>query len=245
MRRYDMVSGILLILSIIDFALAAPVLVQEKRQECDDVVHTPGDVITMLGERGFAADQLDLMWDKYIKPSRKPVESSDADASSSPAPPRPDHGSTNVVQAPPPNPATTSGLDWHLSTYHRKPLSPSSTSSSEFSDDEWWYEGDGLDHELPEAHAPQPNPDARPSSDSLPVSPDARPPTETEHDVVTPPSPNLGGSKKEPESSTGSQPEDLQAAIYAAKGKAKQLRRISGTARGVGNAAQRKLQLAT
>jgi hypothetical protein len=33
-----------------------------------------------------------------------------------------------------------------------------------------------------------------------------------------------------------------QAAIYAAKGKAKQLRRVSGTARDVANAAQRKLQ---
>jgi hypothetical protein len=35
---------------------------------------------------------------------------------------------------------------------------------------------------------------------------------------------------------------DPQAAIYATKGKAKQLRRVSGTARDVGNAAQRELQ---
>ncbi|KAN0123263.1 hypothetical protein V8E52_003216 [Russula decolorans] len=52
MRRYDIVSGILLILSIIDFALAAPVLVQEKRQASVDVVHIPKDVITVLGKRG-------------------------------------------------------------------------------------------------------------------------------------------------------------------------------------------------
>ena len=40
------------ILSIIDFALAAPVLVQEKRQACVDVVHIPKDVISVLGKRG-------------------------------------------------------------------------------------------------------------------------------------------------------------------------------------------------
>jgi hypothetical protein len=51
MRRYDIVSGIILILSIIDFALAAPVLMKEKRQERVDVVHIPIDVITVLGKR--------------------------------------------------------------------------------------------------------------------------------------------------------------------------------------------------
>jgi len=66
------------------------------------------------------------------------------------------------------------------------------------------------------------------------------------------PSPNLG-SPKEPEDgvvpgpdhqslSADSQPEDPQAAIYAAKGKAKESRHISGTARHVGIAAQRELQ---
>ncbi|KAN0115599.1 hypothetical protein V8E52_006718 [Russula decolorans] len=52
MRRYDIVSGILLILSVIDFALAAPLLVQENHQACVDVVHIPKDVITVLGKRG-------------------------------------------------------------------------------------------------------------------------------------------------------------------------------------------------
>jgi hypothetical protein len=52
MRRYDIVSGILLILSIIDFAIAAPISVQEKRQTCVDVVNIPKDVITVLGKRG-------------------------------------------------------------------------------------------------------------------------------------------------------------------------------------------------
>jgi len=51
MRRYDIVSGIILILSFIDFAIAAPVLVQEKHQAGVDVVHIPKDVMTVLGKR--------------------------------------------------------------------------------------------------------------------------------------------------------------------------------------------------
>ena len=106
MRRYDIFSGILLILSIIDFALAAPIPVQEKRQACVDVVHMPRDAITVLGQRGAEdLDKLASLTEEYLKTSGKPVESSDAHGSSSSAPPGPDIGSTNVVQAPVPNPA--------------------------------------------------------------------------------------------------------------------------------------------
>ena len=51
MRRYDIVFGIILILYIIDFALAAPVLVQEKRQAYVDVVHTPKGARTASRKR--------------------------------------------------------------------------------------------------------------------------------------------------------------------------------------------------
>jgi hypothetical protein len=113
MRRYDIVSGILLILSIIDFALAAPVLVQEKRQASVDVLHTLKDVITVLGKRGDA--WLEKFVDDYFKGTKmeNSVVSSDAHsssgaassglASSSSAPLGFEHGSTNVVQAPAPN----------------------------------------------------------------------------------------------------------------------------------------------
>jgi len=103
MRRYDIVSGILLILQlrIINFALAAPVLVREKRHACVDVVHIPKDVITVLGKRGD--DEIEKLAEEYFKKWGKPVESSDAHASSSSAPPGPDHGPTNVVQSPTPN----------------------------------------------------------------------------------------------------------------------------------------------
>jgi hypothetical protein len=62
MRRYDIVYGILLIISIIDFAVAAPILVHEKRQARFDVVHIPRDAVTVLGKR---LDWLDLLWDNY------------------------------------------------------------------------------------------------------------------------------------------------------------------------------------
>jgi len=111
------------------------------------------------------------------------------------------------------------------------------------------------------AHVPQPNPNPRPSTefDSDRNLMSAHQP---EHEEVTPPSPNLG-SPNEPEdevvpgpppspdlelhldhqsSSADSQPVDFQAAIYAAKGKAKESRRTSGTARDGGNAVQRELQ---
>jgi hypothetical protein len=57
MRRYYIASGILLILAIIDFAVAAPVLVQEKRQVDVNVVQLPEDVTTMLGHLGKRGDE--------------------------------------------------------------------------------------------------------------------------------------------------------------------------------------------
>ena len=61
MRRYNKVSWILLILTLITFALAAPVLVQDKRQAWIDVEHAPEDVVTMLGKRVLDED-LNVLW---------------------------------------------------------------------------------------------------------------------------------------------------------------------------------------
>jgi len=396
-------------LSIIDFALAAPVLVQEKRQACVDVVHIPRHAITVLGKRG--SEELEKLAEEYFKASGKPVESSDTHASSSSAPPSPHHESTNVVQAPASNPASSTANP-NLSVEPSSPPPPIVSESSALSDSEdyeWLFEpkgddnidiatssGHGLDHELSSVptgpdhgstnvvqaptpnpasltanpnpliepsssepspasssslsdseyqwllelpkgdhshriiHFPQPNPNKRPWTDMEPDPdfdwahwtayvnrPSASPPkeigqtsedqaghvqqpapgssttsdvdwnnypvldssasfvhpsstsaglpTEPEQEVATPPSPNTG-SNKEPEYdvthgppsnpeltdpelqlddqslSTDSQPMDPQDALYAAKGKAKQLRRISSTSRDIGNAAQRKLQ---
>jgi hypothetical protein len=64
MRRYNIVSRIILILTAITFALAAPVLVQEKRQVCVDAVHVPEDVKTVLGKRTLEED-LNVLWDGW------------------------------------------------------------------------------------------------------------------------------------------------------------------------------------
>ena len=126
MRRYDIISGILLILSIIDFALAAPVPVQEKREAHVDVAHMPKDVITILEKRG--QEELETAVAEYFKTLMKSAETSDAHASSSSAPLGPDHGPTNVAQEsaqePAPNPTANPGL-------LMQPSSPLSTSPVE------------------------------------------------------------------------------------------------------------------
>jgi hypothetical protein len=120
MRRHDIVSGIL-ILFIIDFAIAAPVLVQEKNQAVVDVAHLPKDVVTVLGKRGD--DDLEKLAAEYFKTWGRPMDSSDAHASSSSAAQGPDHGSTDVVQAPAPNPASSTANPDPL----MEPSSPLST----------------------------------------------------------------------------------------------------------------------
>ena len=61
MPRYNTVFRILLILAVIPFALAAPVLVQEKREACIDKVRIPRDVMTVLGKRVVGND-LHMLW---------------------------------------------------------------------------------------------------------------------------------------------------------------------------------------
>ena len=61
MCPYNIVSRILLILTFITFALAAPVLVQGKRQASVNEVYAPRDMITMLGKRAIG-DDLPLLW---------------------------------------------------------------------------------------------------------------------------------------------------------------------------------------
>jgi hypothetical protein len=197
MRRYNIVYGFLLFLSIIDFALAAPVLVQEKRQACVDVVHIPRDVITVLGKRGFEhLDKFARLAEAYFKTLGEPVESSDAHASSSSTLPGPDHGSTNVVQAPVSDPALS---DAHASSSSAplgpdhgstnvvqapapnpalptanpsplmEPSSPSSTSYPEASlEDSEDLEWLYKLDEVVGAHLPQPNPKKRPWTDPDP-----------------------------------------------------------------------------
>jgi hypothetical protein len=67
MRQYYIASGILLlILPIIDFAVAAPVLVHEKGQVDVDVLQSREEATNMLGKRGDESLKLvDLLDDRF------------------------------------------------------------------------------------------------------------------------------------------------------------------------------------
>ena len=64
MYRHNIVLWILIILTVSTFALAAPVLIQEKRQSCVDEVHVPRGVITVLGKR-VQGDNVHLLLDVF------------------------------------------------------------------------------------------------------------------------------------------------------------------------------------
>jgi len=183
MRRYDIVFAILLIHSVVDFTLAVPVLVQEKRQTCVNVEHIPRDVITVLGKRG--SEEMERLIKEFIGTWKTLVESSDAHASSSSAPPVPDHGSMNEVNAPAPNPAPSPANPNPLmdplspSTIVHSPVVKGDALSDSESDYGWLYDSHGepimpmasptltelgSDHELMEEHVPQPNTSPMPST---------------------------------------------------------------------------------
>lgn len=150
MRWYDadIVSGILLILIIIDSALTFPIPVQEKGQAHIDVVHIPKDVITVSMKRGI--EELETMMDGlFSKTWENPIGSSDAHASTSSPSPVPNLGSTNVDQAPAP-------------TRNQAPLPPS-WPDRKF---EWTNVRQPLPSisEISEGPSPVPNPDHEPSS---------------------------------------------------------------------------------
>ncbi|KAI0276428.1 hypothetical protein BGY98DRAFT_1187795 [Russula aff. rugulosa BPL654] len=108
MRLYRdyIVSGIFLILLIINFAVAAPVLIQEKLQARVDVVYIPKHAMTMLGTRKRAGELDEIFSDAeghFVRPenSANPEESSAIRPSSSSQPSGLADGLTDVGQPPP------------------------------------------------------------------------------------------------------------------------------------------------
>ncbi|KAF8494096.1 hypothetical protein F5888DRAFT_1718434, partial [Russula emetica] len=161
------VFGILLIVPIVDFALAAPVLVQEKRQAFANMAHIPKYPVTVLGKRGGIDDLGDM---HYIKDwFANPEESSAAlPSSSSPPSASADHGQVDVKQPLPPVPewwspmpspdhAPSSPVSSTESEYEDALPGPSSPASSTMSMSD-------ADYELVGAHAP-PNPGPSTESD--------------------------------------------------------------------------------
>jgi hypothetical protein len=160
-----------------------------------------------------------------------------------------DHNLMAAHQPPAPYPPSSTEFDKDHDVNPPSPYAPSRTEVHPYS-----YPGSV-------AHPPSPGTgsliEVKPEV-VTPPSPGTGSLIEVKSEVMTPPSSNVG-SPKEPENevvheppptpeltdpeslNADSQSVDIQAAIYAAKGKAKVSRRISGTARDVGNAAQREL----
>ncbi len=229
MRRYNMLFRILLILSVANFALAAPVLVQEKRPACVDVVHVPRDVITVLGKR---MDEFLWMMENFERlfDSESSLESASTESSLEHSS---EHGSESSLEHSLESGSEHGSMESHHSSASSLPL-PSDPDR----------ESMGVDSDAP-APSPQGSTESE-QSHTPPSSPDWS--TESEH-WHTPPSehwhtpPSSLGSSTESDSdsdrwstisnapSTESQFENLQAVDQELKGKAKVERRISGTAR--------------
>ncbi|KAI0271895.1 hypothetical protein BGY98DRAFT_1100142 [Russula aff. rugulosa BPL654] len=248
MRRYHIVSGIILILPIIDFAVAAPVLAQEKRQASIDMELIPKDTTAMLEKRGDELDDLsklmlvydnhfskpDLVHDDYFA---KPEEESAAPPSSSSLPSGPDDEWTGVKKPLPPIPEEPPIESDHELTSVHAPLS-----SPVFPT--WFNPDSGLTDW--EAHAPQPNSgpsNPRPSTEldsenmlvaeeppSRSTSPTeleadheyemVHPPTQSDHEMVDVP-PSSSASSTNPvgrSMGTDFRLENLQAVSDALKG---------------------------
>ena len=238
MRRYSIVSLIPLILTIITFALAAPVLVQEKRRASEDV-------ITMLEKRTREQD-LDMLWDglryyEYVWGPRARNRNPAGVHLQEPAPPQ-NEPAQNAAEAhvpdepgPPPNPAEVHVPEAPVPppnlAVHVPPLGPADSH-----------------HELMELDDDAPAGSESGHSDSAPSSPGS---TKSEGWYTAPSS--LGSDSDSDHWSTisnapseASQSENLKAADdYDLKGKGQVSRGISGTASGVDmNAAQMELRSA-
>ena len=176
MRGYYIVSGILLILPIIDFAVAAPAFAQKKHQAGVDVVHISEDAITMLGERGDESDEVWLKFTSYLENYfGNPEKLSPTHPSSSSRPSAPADGWTDLNQPLPtipeepspesspesspdramPNPGSLTETGYDLMEVDPSPGPAPGPSSPTIP---------STDHELMAAHAP-PNPGSPTESD--------------------------------------------------------------------------------
>jgi hypothetical protein len=183
MRQHGIIFGILLLLSIIDFALAAPIPVQEDLQPRVDV---PRDVVNVVEKRADdeLIEKLSAYFEKWAnppasssslapQPGPEHESTSDRQTSSSP-PPEPEHGSTGDAQAPSSPPL---GPEHELT-------SDAQTSSSP---------PPGLEHEsTSDAQAPSsppPGPEHGPMNDEQASGPAPEPAPSTANPLVEPSNP--------------------------------------------------------
>ena len=201
MLRYNIISGILLILPIIDLAVAAPVLVQEKCQACADVVHIHRNVVTVLGKRGVEEELEKFMKGFFEAKKNPPAASSGA------------HSSTGASSSSAPDAASPPESPTPFPVFEVTELPSTSGSSSHSSDSEtfeWLFDENEV-HEpghapTPEFHVldyglgdvPQPNANLNPKKRPLsgPGSPDPNFDWEHWSNVEDPPSKRPALSKE-------------------------------------------------
>ena len=216
--RHNLNSQIILIITVITFALAVPVLVKEKRQSRVDEVHAPEDVMAVLGKR--AGEQyLDILWD-VTHGLRHPE---DAWGNRNPPGVHP--------PGPPPLPLDPAVLHPEL---HAPPQNPGVQVPEVHAPPQ-----NLAGVQVPEAHAPPQNPGDSDrelielDGDAPPGSPEDSPPTSPKGSTES----DSGMDRWSTISnvpSAESQSENLKAADTEMRGKAKALPGISGTS-GVNN----------
>ena len=224
MHWYNVVSRIILILTVITLALAVPVLVQEKRQSCADEVHVPEEVITVLEKRTREQD-LDMLWDglryyEHVWGNRNPAAvhlHGPFPQPEIPPPPNPEDLHPEV-HAPPPNPAGV-----QVPEVHAPPQNPGDPDREEME----------LDDDAP------PGSPEHGHSDSPPTSPEG---STKSGDWYTAPPSLVSSTESDSDMerwstisnapSTESQSENLKAADTEMRGKAKVLPDTSGSSDG-------------
>jgi hypothetical protein len=229
MRRYNIVPLILLILSTINFALAAPVLIPENSQVRVDVVRVlPKDVITVLGKRGDELEKMVKLFENFDRWwGRNPGSSSAG---------RPPSSSAQLESGhvPPASPASSTESDWDPESLVWHPPTPSTLAASS-------TESDSEHESMPSLESV-----SDPDRESMDVDHDAAPPPSATpessiasgHLHTLPSSPEWSTESEHwytPASSAESLFENSQTANDELKGKAKVSRRITGTARGAAN----------
>ena len=237
MRRYNVVPLIILILFILNFALAAPVLLPDKHQVYVNVAHVPKDVITVLGKRGDRLEEMEKLFENFDKWWKgEPESSSAARPPSSSAPLESGHGSMQA-DVPPVHPASSIESDRNPRLLVHPPPTPGEASSIE-SVSNPDREAMDVDHD-----APPPN-----TESSIESGHSHTLPTESEDWYTAPSSPVSDSNSNSGRWSTISNArsaeslfENLQTAEDASKDKAKVSRRITSTAIGAVNAAQSEL----
>jgi hypothetical protein len=146
MRRYNIASRIIPILTVITFALAAPALVQDKRQACVDAVGVPEDVISVLRKRNRGQD-LNMLLDslRFL-----------------------DDGVHLHEPAPPPNVPPLNPAEVHVQEVHVPPQGPADSDHESMDLDDDAPPGSP---ESGHSHSPAPSPEGSTESEDWRTAP--------------------------------------------------------------------------